>query len=163
MTIDTAIARLRDLLGDRLSVAAAIREHHGQNEAYYPVTPPDAVAFPESTEEVAEIVRICGAEGCPVVPWGVGTSLEGHALAFQGGVTLDMSRMDKVLEVHEADMDAVVQPGVTREALNADLRATACSSPSIRARTPRWAAWRPPARRAPTRCATAPCARRCWA
>ncbi len=124
MTIDTAIARLRDLLGERLSVAAAIRDLHGQNECYYPVTPPDAVAFPETTAEVAEIVKICAAEGCPVIPWGVGTSLEGHALAFQGGVTLDMSRMDKVLEVHEADMDAVVQPGVTREALNTDLRAT---------------------------------------
>ena len=87
-------------------------------------TPPDAVAYPRSTEDVAQIVRICADHGCPVVPWGVGTSLEGHALAVRGGVTVDFSRMNKVLAVNAEDMDCVVQPGVTRRALAQDLRAT---------------------------------------
>ncbi len=124
MTIETAIAALEPLLGARLSLAKAVLQQHGENEAYHPVTPPDAVAFPESTAEVSEIVKICAAHGCPVVPYGTGTSLEGHHLAIKGGLCLDMSRMNAVLAVHEADMDAVVQPGVTRAQLNEDLRAT---------------------------------------
>ncbi|HEU0220684.1 MAG TPA: FAD-linked oxidase C-terminal domain-containing protein [Paracoccaceae bacterium] len=124
MPHDTAIASLRKLLGDRLSTASAVLEHHGQNESYYPVTPPDAVAYPESTAEVSAIVTICAEAGCPVIPWGTGTSLEGHAIAFQGGVTLDLSRMNRVLAIHAEDLDVVVQPGVTREELNAELRAT---------------------------------------
>lgn len=121
---ERAIERLRALLGDRLSTAAAVRDHHGQNESYYPVTPPDAVAFPETTAEVSALVRVCAEEGCPVIAWGTGTSLEGHAVAFQGGVTVDLSRMNRVLAIHAEDLDAVVQPGVTREALNTELRAT---------------------------------------
>src|SRR5690606_17322911 len=70
------------------------------------------------------IVKICAAHGCPVVPWGVGSSLEGHVLAVKGGVTLNMNRMNRVLAVHAEDMDVVVQPGCTREALNTELRAT---------------------------------------
>jgi D-lactate dehydrogenase (cytochrome) len=124
MPHDTAIERLRKHLGDRLSTSPAILAHHGQNESYYPVTPPDAVAFPVSTEEVSAIARICNEEGCPLTAWGTGTSLEGHAVAFQGGVTLDLARMDKVLAIHAEDLDATVQPGVTREQLNAELRAT---------------------------------------
>ena len=124
MTIETAIAALEALLGGRLTTSSAILEQHGQNEAYYPVTPPDAVAFPESTEEVSEIVKVCAAHGCPIVAYGTGTSLEGHQLAFDGGISLDMSRMNKVLAVNAEDMDVVVQPGVTREQLNEDLRAT---------------------------------------
>lgn len=124
MTIETATARLGELLGERLSTAAAVREHHGHDESWHPDALPDAVAFPESTEEVSAILRICAEEGCPVVPWGVGTSLEGHALAVQGGISLDMSRMNRILAVHAEDMDAVVQPGVTREDLNEYLRDT---------------------------------------
>ncbi|MEL6679483.1 MAG: FAD-linked oxidase C-terminal domain-containing protein [Pseudomonadota bacterium] len=124
MSIDTAIARLRNLLGERLSTGASIRDLHGQNESYFPVTLPDAVAFPDTTGEVAQIVTICGEEACPIVPWGTGTSLEGHALATSGGISLDMGRMDRVLEVHAEDMDVTVQPGCTREALNEELRAT---------------------------------------
>ncbi|MEM9011462.1 MAG: FAD-linked oxidase C-terminal domain-containing protein [Pseudomonadota bacterium] len=124
MTIESAIEELRGLLGDRLSTAPSVLGLHAEDESYYGATPPDAVAFPETTEEVSQIARICHQAGCPIVPWGVGTSLEGHALAFQGGVSVDTSRMDKVLEVHAEDLDVVVQPGVTREALNADLRAT---------------------------------------
>ncbi|MHA3976599.1 FAD-binding oxidoreductase [Halovulum sp. GXIMD14794] len=124
MSIETAVERLRGELGDRFATTQAVLEVHGQNEAWFPQTPPDGVAFPGSTEEVARIVRICAEEGCPIIPWGTGTSLEGNALAIQGGISLDMSRMDKVLAIHAEDMDAVVQPGVTREALNTELRAT---------------------------------------
>ncbi|MGM0583078.1 MAG: FAD-binding oxidoreductase [Pseudomonadota bacterium] len=124
MTIQTAITALQGLLGDRLSTAEIIREHHGHDESWHPDALPDAVAFPETTEEVSEIVKVCAAEGCPITPWGVGTSLEGHALAVRGGISLDLSRMDRVLEVHPEDMDAVVQPGLTREALNEHLRDT---------------------------------------
>ena len=124
MTIETAIDNLRTLLGYRLTTLDAILDQHGQNEAYYPVTPPDAVAFPESTNEVSEIIKICASHACPVIAFGTGTSLEGHQLAIQGGICLDMSRMNAVLAVNAEDMDAVVQPGVTREQLNQDLRAT---------------------------------------
>jgi len=124
MTIETAIEALRKMLGERLSTASAILQQHGENEAYYPVTPPDAVAFPLNTAEVSEIVKACAAHGCPIVAFGTGSSLEGHQLAVQGGVSLDMSRMNTILAVHAEDMDAVVQPGVTREQLNEDLRAT---------------------------------------
>ncbi|MEO0359554.1 MAG: FAD-linked oxidase C-terminal domain-containing protein [Pseudomonadota bacterium] len=124
MSIDAAVARIRDAIGERLNVSQAVRDLHGQNEAYFTPVAPDAVAFPRTTEEVSRIVKICADEGCPIIPWGVGTSLEGHALAFNGGVTLDMSEMNAVLAVNPEDMDAVVQPGVTREQLNEELRAT---------------------------------------
>ena len=124
MTIQTAVARIRELIGDRCSTSDSVRRLHGQNEAHFALTLPDAVATPHTTEEVAAIVKICNEEGCPIVPWGVGTSLEGHALAIQGGVTLDFAEMNRIIAVHPEDMDAVVQPGVTREQLNEDLRAT---------------------------------------
>lgn len=124
MTIETAVARLHTLLGDRCHVSNAQRDLHSHDESYHPARAPDAVIYPQSAEEVSEIVKICAAEGCPIVPWGVGTSLEGHSIPVRGGITLDMSEMNKVLEVHAEDMDAVVQPGVTREALNEELRAT---------------------------------------
>ncbi|MFQ5624524.1 MAG: FAD-binding oxidoreductase [Paracoccaceae bacterium] len=122
MSIEGAIAGLREILGERLSTRRAILDEHGQNEAYFPVTPPDAVAYPNDTAEVARIVNICAGEACPIVAWGTGTSLEGHALAVNGGISLDMMRMNRVLAVHEQDLDAVVQPGVTRKQLNAEIR-----------------------------------------
>ncbi|AMY68467.1 FAD-binding oxidoreductase [Frigidibacter mobilis] len=124
MTLNDALDPLKLLLGDRLSLSSAMRAEHGANESYFPQMLPDAVAFPESTAEVAEIMRICAANGVPVTPWGAGTSLEGHALAAQGGISLDMGRMAAVLEVLADDMLVVVQPGITREALNAHLRDT---------------------------------------
>ncbi len=124
MSVENAIARIRDLIGERLSTSPSVRDLHGQNESYFTPVPPDAVAFPRTTEEVSAIVKICADELCPIVPWGTGTSLEGHAVAFNGGVSLDMSEMNRVLEIHQEDMDAVVQPGVTREQLNEELRAT---------------------------------------
>ena len=119
-----AIAEIKALLGDRLSTSASIIDLHARDEAHSPDAPPDAVAFPENTGEVSEIVKICHRHGCPVIPWGVGTSLEGHALAVRGGITLDMGNMNKVLDVFPEDLCATVQPGITREELNVELRAT---------------------------------------
>ncbi len=124
MTIETAIHALQSLLGDRITRSKSDRDLHGQSESHFSLTPPDAVAYPETTEEVAALVRICAEHGCPVIGWGAGTSLEGHGLAIRGGISVDFSRMNRVLEVSPEDMDARVQPGVTREALNTELRAT---------------------------------------
>lgn len=116
------LVELRLLLGDRLSTGAAVREQHGKDLTYHAGHPPDAVAFPRTTDEVAAIVRACARAGVPVVPYGTGTSLEGHIAALQGGVTVDLSGMNRILEVNDADMDARVEAGVTRKALNAHLR-----------------------------------------
>ncbi|WP_068119256.1 FAD-binding oxidoreductase [Tropicimonas marinistellae] len=124
MNVDRAITAVSGILGDRLTRSDADRKAHGISESYFPVTPPDAVAYPETTEEVSRILAACSEHGCPVVGWGAGTSLEGHALAVRGGICVDFSRMDKLLSVNDADMDATVQPGLTREALNRELRAT---------------------------------------
>lgn len=122
--IAAAIADVKALIGDRISTADAIRQQHGENESYFPVTLPDAVAYPNTTAEVSEIIKISARHGCPIIPWGVGTSLEAHALAVRGGITLNMQQMNRVLQVHAEDLQAVVQPGVTREDLNTELRAT---------------------------------------
>ena len=115
---------LRSLLGERATVSRGVREHHGKDESYFPYAPPDAVVFPESTEEVRGVVELCRRHKTPLIPFGVGTSLEGHVLAIRGGVCVDLSRMNKVLAVHEADLDAVVQAGVTRKQLNEHIRHT---------------------------------------
>jgi D-lactate dehydrogenase (cytochrome) len=120
----SVVTELRALLGERVSVSAAVREHHGKDESYFPYAPPDAVVFPESTEEVRDIVDICRRHRVPMIPYGVGTSLEGHILAIRGGVCIDMSRMNQVLSVHEEDLDAVVQAGVTRKQLNEYIKHT---------------------------------------
>ena len=122
--IDATVSALRDLLGDRLSTGPSILDQHSQDEAYTTPARPDAVAFPETTQEVSAILRICSQHSCPVIPYGIGSSLEGHIVPVQGGITIDTSRMNKVLEVHESDLDAVVEPGVTRVQLNDALRAT---------------------------------------
>lgn len=127
MTTDNtalAISALKALLGDRLSTGESIRDIHGRDEAYSTPALPDAVAFPESTQEVSEIMIICSQFKVPVVPFGIGTSLEGHVIPIHGGISVDTSRMNKVLVIHESDLDAVVQPGVSRTQLNAALRAT---------------------------------------
>ncbi|HEY6241346.1 MAG TPA: FAD-linked oxidase C-terminal domain-containing protein [Burkholderiales bacterium] len=115
---------MRALLGDRVTISRGVREHHGKDESYFPYAPPDAVVFPESTEEVRDIVDLCRRHKTPMIPFGVGTSLEGHVLAIHGGVCIDLSRMNKVLTVHESDLDAVVQAGVTRKQLNEHIRHT---------------------------------------
>ncbi|MCW3781865.1 FAD-binding oxidoreductase [Defluviimonas salinarum] len=124
MPHDTALAELASFLGDRLARSKPEREAHGRSETWFPETPPDAVAYPETSAEVSRIISTCARLGCPVTAWGTGTSLEGHALAVRGGVSLDMSRMNRVLAIRAEDMQAIVQPGLTREALNSDLRAT---------------------------------------
>ncbi len=121
---ETTINALRAILGDRLSTGSSVLEQHASDEAYYAPSLPDAVAFPESTEEVSAILKICSESDCPVVPYGIGTSLEGHVIPVQGGISIDTSKMNKVLTINEQDLDAVVQPGVTREQLNTELRAT---------------------------------------
>ncbi len=124
-----AFDALSRLLGDRFTRSPSDRALHGRSESQFAPMPPDAVVYPESTVEVAEVVRICAAAGLPVIGWGAGTSLEGHALAPRGGVTVDFARMNRVIEVYSEDMVAVVQPGVTREALNTELRATGLMFP----------------------------------
>ena len=121
---DPLIEALRQRLGDRLSTAAAVREQHGRDESYHAAHAPDAVAFARSTEEVVEIVTLCARHGRPVIPFGTGTSLEGHVAALQGGVCIDLSRMNEVLSVNAEDLDCRVQAGVTRKQLNTYLRDT---------------------------------------
>jgi D-lactate dehydrogenase (cytochrome) len=114
--------RLSALLGDRFSTSDAVRGEHARGEAFSDVYPPDGVIFPRSTAEVAAAIRICAGEGVPIIPFGVGTSLEGHVQAIHGGVTFDMSGLDRIINVAPADLDCRVEAGVTREALNAHLR-----------------------------------------
>jgi len=116
--------RLTNVIGPRASVARGVLDQHGASESYYRALPPDIVVFPETTQEVAEIVRLCADAGMPIVPFGAGTSLEGNAAAVAGGVCVDFARMNKVLAVHDSDMNVVVQPGITRKQLNAELRGT---------------------------------------
>ncbi|MES2238316.1 MAG: FAD-linked oxidase C-terminal domain-containing protein [Pseudomonadota bacterium] len=110
--------------GARFTVAEAVRLHHGKDESSHPPMPPDAVIFAESTEEVAAILACCNAFRTPVIAYGTGTSLEGHILAIQGGVCIDLSALNNVVAVHAEDMDATVQCGVTRKKLNEWLNGT---------------------------------------
>ncbi len=112
------------ILGDRVSASEAARQAHGSSEAYHRPAPPDMVTFPESTAEVRAITDVARACGLPVVPFGAGTSLEGGTAAVRGGISIDFSRMNRVLSVDQADMSVTVQPGLTRKALNAHLRDT---------------------------------------
>ena len=122
--LQRALPALRDLLGERISTAAATRDQHARGEGLATSLPPEAVAWPTSKEEVCMILAQCNQHRVPVIAFGAGTSLEGHVSAPHGGLCLDMSRMDQVLEVRAEDAMCVVQPGITREALNAWLRDT---------------------------------------
>lgn len=122
--INAAVGRLKALLGERLSTNAAVRDHHGRDLTWHEPHSPDAVAFPLSTEEVSATVKLCSELAIPVIPYGAGTSLEAHVMAPKGGVCIDLSRMDQILKVNAEDLDAVVQPGVTRKRLNEYLRDT---------------------------------------
>ncbi|WP_158971414.1 FAD-binding oxidoreductase [Chachezhania sediminis] len=115
----------RTRFGDRFGTGLSVREHHGRDESgHFPPALPDAVISPETAAEIAELLPRCAAAGCPVIPFGAGTSVEGQVLAVAGGISLDLSRMDRILDVAPDDMIAEVQAGVTREALNAHLRDT---------------------------------------
>ncbi len=118
------LAALRERFDDRCSTAAAVREQHGRDESAYPTTPPEAVVFCESTDEVAAVLALAAAHAVPVIPFGVGSSLEGHLLAVQGGVSVDVSRMTRIVQVHAEDLSVTVQAGVTREQLNREIRHT---------------------------------------
>lgn len=124
MLDDATLADLREILGDRLVTTDADRALHGQNEAWFAQALPDAVAYPETTQEVSLIITLCNARKCPVTAYGAASSLEGQHLSVRGGLSLDMTRMNKVLEIRAEDLSAVVQPGITRIDLNQDLRAT---------------------------------------
>ncbi len=118
------LAALREHFGERCSTAHSVREQHGRGESVYDAAPPEAVVFCESNDDVIFVVRLAHDHGVPVIPFGVGSSLEGHLLAVQGGVSIDLSRMSKVLAINAEDLTATVQAGVTREQLNREIRDT---------------------------------------
>ena len=119
-----ALTALQALFGERVSTAQALRDHHGRDESAYDPMPPDAVVFAHTTEEIAAAMSICAEHAVPVIAWGTGTSLEGHVLALQGGICIDLSQMNRVLAIHADDATATVQAGVTRKQLNNELRDT---------------------------------------
>ncbi|MFT0735197.1 FAD-binding oxidoreductase [Ralstonia wenshanensis] len=115
---------LRARFGDRISTAEAVRAHHGRDESAYDPMLPDAVVFAQTTEEVAAVAKLCFEHEIPLIPYGAGSSLEGHLLAVAGGVSLDLSQMNHVLSVHPEDLTVTVEPGVTRKQLNTEIRDT---------------------------------------
>jgi D-lactate dehydrogenase (cytochrome) len=128
-SIGAAIGDLKRVLGPRASDAASIREHHSHGESYHTPAAPDVVCFPATTEEVVEIVRISARHALPIVPFGAGTSLEGHVHAVRGGICIDLRDMNRVLRVSVADLDATVEAGVTRLQLNKALNNTGLTFP----------------------------------
>lgn len=124
MPYDTTLDELRDLLGTRLTTGDSTRTAHSRDEAYTAPALPDAVVFPQDVDEVAAIITACARTGCPVVPFGIGTSLEGHVVPLHGGVSVDLGQMNRIIEIDERNLLAVVEPGVTRNQLNAALRDT---------------------------------------
>lgn len=122
--IANVIDTLKERFGDRCATSQALREQHGHTTTWLANQPPDAVVFAETTQEVSEVVRLCADHKVPVIPFGTGSSLEGHVNAPLGGISLDLSRMDKILEVNAEDLDCRVEAGVTRKQLNSYLRDT---------------------------------------
>ncbi len=120
--IAAALGVLKQQFGEAFHSGQSMREQHGHTTTWIPTQAPDAVIFAKSTEEVASIVKTCAAHKVPVIAYGTGTSLEGHVNAPAGGICIDLTEMNKVLEVHAEDLDCVIQPGVTREQLNTHLR-----------------------------------------
>ena len=116
--VEAALAALTAELGDAVVTTAAICEEHGRDEGWHTGATPDAVVFARSTDDVVAVVNACAAHHVPLIPFGAGTSLEGHIAALHGGISLDVSQMDRVLAVNVEDLDCVVQPGVHRIALN---------------------------------------------
>ncbi|CAN5333018.1 FAD-linked oxidase C-terminal domain-containing protein [soil metagenome] len=116
------IDSLANLLGDRFSLSESVRAHHGRDESAFAAMPPDAVVYPIDASEARQVVQLCARYDVPMVPYGAGSSLEGQTLATEGGVTINMQKMDAVLAIDAQDFTATVQPGVTRKSLNAALR-----------------------------------------
>ena len=121
---ETAIAGIRDIVGDRITRSASVREQHGTDTSWHAPHPPEAVVFAHSTEEVSRIVAICAEQSVPVIAYGAGSSVEGHVGALEGGICIDVGEMNQVLRVSAEDLDVTVQPGVTRKQLNTHLRDT---------------------------------------
>jgi D-lactate dehydrogenase (cytochrome) len=119
---DKTIAALLARFGNKVATSQAVREQHGHTTTWIANQPPDAVVFAASTEDVQDTVRICGAHGMPVIPFGTGTSLEGHVNAPFGGISIDLREMNRVIAVHAEDLDCVIEPGITRKQLNEHLR-----------------------------------------
>jgi D-lactate dehydrogenase (cytochrome) len=124
MTRDELITQLRGLLGDRVATGEAVRDHHSRGESHHHGVMPDAVIFPTSTAEVQQIVKACAAANCPMTPFGAGSSLEGHVVPLQGGITIDLSRMNRIVRLSVEDLDVTVEAGVTRKQLDKHLQAT---------------------------------------
>jgi D-lactate dehydrogenase (cytochrome) len=156
------VTRLTADYGERALTSRAIRDQHSHGEGLADAGLPDVVVFPHTNEEVAAIVRLCNAARVPVIAFGVGTSLEGHVAAIYGGVCVDLSQMNRVLEVNADDLDCRVQAGVLREQLNAELKNTGLFFRSIRGAMQRSAGWRPRARRDERGSLTGRCATTCW-
>jgi D-lactate dehydrogenase (cytochrome) len=127
--VEAAIAELKRMLGTRATDAAAIREHHSHGESYHPPAAPDVVCFPATTDEVADILKVSARFQVPVIPFGAGTSLEGHVHALRGGITIDLREMNRVLRISAEDLDATVEAGVTRLQLAKALRNTGLAFP----------------------------------
>lgn len=123
-TTAALVADLRALIGDRVSTAASVREHHSHGESWHAAAAPDAVAYPETTAEVSAVVAACAAHRAPIIPFGIGSSLEAHVNAVHGGVSIDLTRMTKVLRLSPDDMDVTVEAGLTHRKLNEHLKNT---------------------------------------
>jgi len=124
MIPDALLARLRDLLGDRVSTGAAVREHHSRGESHHHAVVPDAVVFPASTEDVQALVAACAAHRVPMTAFGAGSSLEGHVIPLRRGVSVDLTRMTRILRLSVEDLDVTVEAGVTRKQLERHLQST---------------------------------------
>ena len=121
---EALLSALQARFGTQLSTTHAMREHHGRDESSYDPMLPDAVIFAQSTEDVAAAVALCNEHRFPIIPYGAGTSLEGHILALQGGLSIDLLQMNRVVNIHAEDLTVTVQPGVTRKQLNAEIKDT---------------------------------------
>jgi D-lactate dehydrogenase (cytochrome) len=121
---DALLAALRERFGERFSTAQAVRDQHGRDDSPFPPAAPDGVVFAHSTAEVADAVKLCAEHRVPIIAFGAGSSIEGHVLAVQGGITIDVSQMNQVVAVHAEDLTASVQAGVTRKQLNAAIKDT---------------------------------------
>ena len=122
--IKTVVDILTQRFGDRISTNNSVREQHSHTTTYIPSQLPDAVVFPESAEEIKTVVQVCAEHKVPVIPFGTGSSLEGHVNAPFGGISIDVMKMNRVIEINQEDLDCTVEPGITREELNTALRDT---------------------------------------
>ena len=108
-SMDPYLEELRELLGERLSLSESVRDQHGHDESFHASVPPEAVVYPQNNQEISEIVKICARNKKPIIPYGTGTSLEGHLAALHGGVCINISEMNEVIGVNESDLDCRVQ------------------------------------------------------